>query len=81
MRSSLYIREENTVQRTHTNMHAFLSSIALNAKIPEKQAKLACWYMPLHRIYALNGKSDTCESSNTSEGKIRLCNFVAVFNS
>eukprot|EP01052_Picozoa_sp_SAG31_P075561 SAG31_NODE_34768_length_329_cov_1.252174_1_plen_25_part_01 len=25
-------------------MHAFLSSIALNVKIPEKLAKLACWY-------------------------------------
>ena len=81
MRSSLYIREENTSQRTHTNMHAFLSSIALNAKIPEKLTKLACWYMPLHRIYALNGKSDTCESSNTSEKKMHICNFVAVFYS
>eukprot|EP01052_Picozoa_sp_SAG31_P066423 SAG31_NODE_25224_length_465_cov_2.882514_1_plen_25_part_01 len=25
-------------------MYAFLSSIASNAKIPEKLPKLACWY-------------------------------------
>ena len=79
-RSALYIRGENATQRSHAFLHAFLSSIALDAKIPEKLTKLACWYMPLLRIKPPNGKSDTLESSNTSEGKMLLSHFVAVFN-
>eukprot|EP01052_Picozoa_sp_SAG31_P082403 SAG31_NODE_42433_length_271_cov_1.436047_1_plen_38_part_10 len=35
MRSILKSQEENANQHSHANMHAFLSSIALNFKIPE----------------------------------------------